>query len=186
MKKLLAAFYIVIFLVTCSKDKETKKVIAPDKLYNLLIDMHLADASLDNTYQTDSLLMKAKSKYNYIFDKHETDSATFVYNLDYYTRNKSKELTQIYTKVVDSLERFREQLTKTSVSFSVPFHSKYPDSIYYNIRIPYKIDSLLLKSRSKIDVQKDTLATAVNIAVANTLKKNGIDSVKRKRLRRMQ
>lgn len=180
MKKLLAVFYIVIFFVGCSKEQGTEKVIPSDKFYNLLIDMHLADASLEHTYNTDTLLMKAKSKYNYVFDKHDTDSAQFVYNLNHYTRNKSKELANIYKNIVDSLERFREEITKTKVPFSVPLQSTYPDSIYLDLKIPYKIDSLTLKRLSDNKI-KDTLKTVNITAATDTIKNDSVATTSRRK-----
>lgn len=159
MKKLLALFCLFIFLYACSKDADSNKVIAKDKMYNVLIDMHLADASLDyiSSYSNaDTLLKNAKSKYDYIFSKYSIDSASFSQSLAYYSKNNPKEIVKIYQNVIDSLDRFRDKLAKGKVEFNLPIYSILPDSIYYQITIPFPIDSNLLKAKKQA-VKTDSL-----------------------------
>ncbi|ADY51493.1 hypothetical protein Pedsa_0921 [Pseudopedobacter saltans DSM 12145] len=178
MKKLLALFCLFIFLYACSNDDTSKNIIAKDKMYNILLDMHLADASLDyasNSQNTDSMLLNAKTKYNYIFSKYNIDSASFSESLAYYSKNKPKEILKVYQNVIDSLDRFRDKLSKGKVEFNLPLNSIYPDTIFYHINLPFRIDSNLLKNKinnnvvkkdslvkDSVKVSKDTLIRNVN------------------------
>lgn len=130
-------------------------------MYNILIDMHLADASLDymsTSYNQDSMLANAKAKYDYIFSKYGIDSAGFSESLAYYSKNKPNEIVKVYQNVIDSLDRFRDRLSKSNIVFEMPIHSIFPDTIYYQINTPFVIDSNLLKNKKKEEaVKTDTL-----------------------------
>ena len=158
MKKLLASFCLFIFLYACSSDSKSDNVIDKDEMYKVLLDIHLADASLDYASNSDSILINAKAKYDYIFKKHGIDSASFELSLASYTKNKPKDMLAIYKNVVDSLDRFRDKLAIRYEPFQVPVHVIYPDTIYYHANLPFKIDSNLLKNKKKEPVIKsDTL-----------------------------
>jgi len=161
MKKLLAPFCLFIFLYACSDNASPNKIIAKDKMYNVLIDMHLADASLDymaTSYNQDSMLINAKAKYDYIFSKYGIDSAIFSESLAYYSKNKPAEIVKVYQNVIDSLDRFRDKLSKSDTAFEIPVQTIFPDTIYYHINLPFVIDSNLLKNSMKEDkIKTDTL-----------------------------
>ena len=146
-------------------------------MYNVLIDMHLADASLDymsNSYNQDSMLINAKAKYDYIFSKYSIDSAIFSESLAYYSKNKPKEIIKVYQNVIDSLDRFKDKLSKSNIVFEVPVQTIFPDTIYYQINLPFVIDSNLLKNKIKENkIKTDTLNKKSISASLDTAKSTG-------------
>lgn len=144
MKSLLALFCGLIFFASCNNGNEPKDLIKKKEMVNVLIDMHLADASLDYVHNNDSLLIFAKNKYNYIFKKYKIDSAAFSNSLNYYSSNSDK-LATIYKSVLDSLER----INKPEIAKIYRTKRFIPDSLRFNIRKvkPLKADSLTAKSK---------------------------------------
>lgn len=112
MKRLLALFCGFIFFIACSKSKNGKNIIAEDKMVKVLVDMQLTDAVLDYQYHPDSLMMQAKSRYEYVFKKHKIDSATFAQSLSYYTTQDLK-LPEIYDKVLADLKLMKKPELRT-------------------------------------------------------------------------
>jgi hypothetical protein len=112
MKRLLALFCGLIFFIACSKSKIDKNILSEDKMVKLLVDMQLTDAVLDYQYHPDSLMMQAKSRYEYVFKKHKIDSATFAQSLNYYTTQDLK-LPAIYDKVLAELKLMKKPELRT-------------------------------------------------------------------------
>ena len=98
--KLLFVFGMI--LVACKQKNVPSNVIPNDKMVNVLVDMHLADAVLSRVSNQDTMLMMASSKYYYIFKKYGIDSAKFTRSLKYYNYQPD-EFAKIYAQVVDSL-----------------------------------------------------------------------------------
>lgn len=159
MKKLLAPFCLVIFLTACFNKDKSKKIIPSDKIRNVLIDIHLLDATLDYNLQPDSMSGLAKARYGYLMEKYDIDSAQFANSLQYYIKNKPKEIVDIYTKVIDSLENLKQKFAETDQKFYLPLQEKLPDSTYYSFDIPFKIDSNLLKKTVVVDSVKTAVKT---------------------------
>lgn len=158
MKKLLALFCGLIFFAACSREEQKEGVIAADKMSNLLIDMHLADASLSKAPNADTMLMKAKIKYNYIFDRYQTDSVAFTRSLQYYSTKKPQEFISIYNKVIDSLEYLSANVSRKAEPFRLPFSA---DTLLPKVRVPYKTDGLRLQPLRK-EIKEDTIPQVVN------------------------
>ncbi len=138
MKNLLALFCGLIFFASCTSKDAPENLIGKKDIVNVLIDMHLADASIDYVYNSDSMLIFAKSKYNYIFDKYHTDSAAFSQSLDYYSKD-SERFAKIYQGVLDSLEK----INKPEVAKIYRTKRIIPDSLKFRKKALSKKDSLL-------------------------------------------
>ncbi|WP_051291033.1 DUF4296 domain-containing protein [Pedobacter glucosidilyticus] len=151
MKKLLALFCLLIFLVACNNDDKPDNLIAEDKMANVLTDMHLSDAALDVRFNQDSLLIFAKDRYNYVFKKHKIDSAKFSTSLKYYGKN-TEQMKEIYEVVEDSLLRMQDNINKEQLR---------------TLRLPLKfIDSLnktIISSSLIYKLKKDSVAKTVDL-----------------------
>ena len=149
MKKLLALFCLLIFLVACNNDDKPDNLIAEDKMANVLIDMHLSDAALDVRFNQDSLLIFAKDRYNYVFKKHEIDSAKFSTSLKYYGKN-TEQIKEIYKVVEDSLLRIQDKINKNQLrALRLPL--KFIDSLNNTIISSSLIYKLKKDSVAKIE-----------------------------------
>ena len=109
MKKLSALFCVFIFLISCKQDETPKGIIEKDKMTGILVDMHISDSYLNQISNADTMQMQAKSRYNYIFKKHNIDSLKFSKSLNYYSL-KASELDAIYKNVIDSLDYISNSL----------------------------------------------------------------------------
>lgn len=96
------AFLGFTIFMACNTNTVPKNVILPNKMVNILVDMHLADAVLSSVRNQDTMLMMASSKYYYIFKKHQIDSAKFTQSLKYYN-TQPNQFKEMYNQVVDSL-----------------------------------------------------------------------------------
>lgn len=95
---------ILLFLVSaCNSSPE--EVVSIDKMAEILADLKIVEAKIDNFYVTtaDSSRVAYRYEQNKIFVKHEIDSVQFNLSYDYYLRNKKKML-KVYEKSADILE----------------------------------------------------------------------------------
>lgn len=97
----------IFFLLSCNRDDTPKGIINKDEMVNVLFDMSITDAYLNQIYKPDSLQRQAHTRYNYLFKKNKIDSAKFTKSLKYYSL-RSTELDEIFTKVTDSLTRLEK------------------------------------------------------------------------------
>ena len=106
--KFLLSLVVLFVVVSCSKEKAPEGLIDSQTMKEVLLNMHLADASLDYVSPQDSVPIKAKSKYNFIFQKYGIDSAAFSSSLRYYTEKDPEELLKIYNFVLVDLEDIKQ------------------------------------------------------------------------------
>jgi hypothetical protein len=141
-----ALFCVLIFFVACNNHDKPDNLIEPDKMANVLIDMHLSDAALDVKFSQDSLLIFAKDRYNYVFNKHEIDSAKFSTSLKYYGKN-TEQMKAIYKVAEDSLLRMQDKINKEQLrALRLPL--KFVDSL----------NNVIITSSLIYKLKKDTLA----------------------------
>lgn len=105
MPKYIPAFFLILTLLNACGGGAPKGTIKQPQMISLLIDVHIADGSAYNLPQApDSLYKYATARYLAVFKKHHTDSTQFINSMKYYSR-QPEELTDIYTKVLDSLKK---------------------------------------------------------------------------------
>lgn len=95
---------ILLFLVSaCNSNPEG--VVSIDKMAEILADLKVLEAKIDNFYVTtaDSSRVAYRYEQNKIFKKHEIDSVQFNLSYDYYLRDKRKML-KVYEKSEEILE----------------------------------------------------------------------------------
>ncbi|HEX7365486.1 MAG TPA: DUF4296 domain-containing protein [Pelobium sp.] len=109
MRKLLLLLAAVLFYVACNQNNAPKGIIAKEKMLNVLLDMQLTDAALTLVYNSDTMKMQAKSRYQYLFKKYGIDSATFTNSLKFYSEEPA-QLDSMYSMISDSLTRLKEKL----------------------------------------------------------------------------
>jgi len=100
--KISFVFFGGMILMACNTNKVPDSVIPKDKMVNVLVDMHTADAVLSKVRNQDTMLMMASSKYYYIFKKYSIDSAKFTNSLKYYYFEPNG-LNEMYKQVLDTL-----------------------------------------------------------------------------------
>ncbi|WP_161603018.1 DUF4296 domain-containing protein [Pedobacter arcticus] len=109
MRRLLLLIAVVLFYVSCQQNNAPKGVIERGEMLNVMLDMQLSDAALNQVYNNDTMKMQARSRYSYVFAKYKIDSTAFTNSLKYYSKDPS-DLDFMYTQVSDSLTRLQEIL----------------------------------------------------------------------------
>lgn len=154
MKKLLILFSFTAFLFASCKDDSTPKgIIKQEKMVGILTDMHIVDSYFNQFSSADTILMQAKSRYNYIFKKYETDSTKFSKSLVYYSKDP-KGLNKMYDEVIaqitaeeDGIQAAQTEKLLRRDSIQKKKNKKRTDSIMRK----KKLDSLKLKRKGKLD-----------------------------------
>ncbi len=140
MRRVLLITAGVMLILSCNKESVPEGVIPKAKMVNVLTDMQLSEAYLNQVYNNDTLKMQAHSRYNYVFKKYQIDSTKFTKSLKYYSLD-GKEMDAMLTQVSDSLVRLqtvlnREKEIKDSikaVKLSQNFNRIYPQNSLKNI-----------------------------------------------------
>ena len=107
MKKIILLLIVSILIFdSCHhspKDKESKNIISPSKLSEILADIHIAEASMAIKYPNpDSITSHYPDYYNSIFQKHKVSKDDFIKTMNYYQRHPEK-LEKIYEAVNEIL-----------------------------------------------------------------------------------
>lgn len=98
-------FTILTLLISCTGKTNSvpSRIIPKDKMVDVLVDIHLAEAAADNrgfTKPQINLVMAAR--YDTIFMKNAITYDQFKYSYDYYM-NHPDEFSDIYSEVVNKL-----------------------------------------------------------------------------------
>lgn len=84
----------------------------PQKLCDVLTDIHLADGSLKANYILgDSASKIAPHLYKQVYERHQIDSATLQKSLNYYTDHPEK-LEYVYTLINEKLSKLESGIEK--------------------------------------------------------------------------
>ncbi len=96
----LGLFLALFLIISCQKEVE-RPTINPDKLVQILTDIHIAEAAMNNLYGApkDSL---AKLYYQQIYTIHGVDSAELTQDLALLKKNPVY-MDSLYEKVVDNI-----------------------------------------------------------------------------------
>src|SRR6476646_7295037 len=101
----LVLFSILTLLVSCGSKTNSvpSRIIPKDKMVDVLVDIHLAEAASDNHGLTKpEINLMMASRYDTIFQKHEITFEQFKSSYDYYM-NHPDEFSDIYSEVVNKL-----------------------------------------------------------------------------------
>ncbi|HOY32974.1 MAG TPA: DUF4296 domain-containing protein [Bacteroidales bacterium] len=113
MKKLLVILVIVLTLAGCSEDKRAQippQVIPPERMVQVLVDFHLAEASLACAGPEGRDVGLLRDQYYYfLLRKHHISYKEFNESLQYYSSNL-KELHLIYGEVVTELSKTQSKI----------------------------------------------------------------------------
>lgn len=127
-----------------NESKQLPPPIAPNKMIQILIDIHLAESQVPNLVSTpDSAYFLNKAFEQKVFQKHQIDSATYYQSYAYYLENIA-EFEKIYAVVVDSLV-YRE----STHNLGKPLDStqKKINSLPNPIKVPTDSSGLELKKK---------------------------------------
>jgi len=98
----LSIIYLLLVFSACG-NSEKDEVLDQNKMVDILIDLHLAEATVENIgLNTDSAASLYKYLEKQVYDSHEISDSLYLRSINYYMENP-KQLDRIYSIVVDSL-----------------------------------------------------------------------------------
>lgn len=110
--KIFKSFIIIVIVITACQFKKKSYIISPDKMVELLVQIHIADGvsfvspDLQSSAVYDSMVYST-----FVFDKFGISREQFDSSMAYYSR-KPTQLEKIYDKVVSKLSLMEVELTK--------------------------------------------------------------------------
>ncbi len=104
---------LTIFLNSCSKNTVSTPVISEDKLINVLVDIHYAEAATQNVYGAikDSLLT---SYYDEIYQTHHITKEDFQQSIRI-VRKDSRKVEKLYEKVLAQINLIETEVNNKKV-----------------------------------------------------------------------
>jgi hypothetical protein len=108
------SFLAIIILVatSCGSDKPPKQVLGEGEMISFLIDLHIAEAAVQNLrLKVDSSKVVFEVENRYLLQKHNITDSVFLNSYNYYLAHP-KQLEIIYSAVVDSISLRQSLLNK--------------------------------------------------------------------------
>ena len=130
----LFSFSILTLLISCNGKTNSvpHRIISKDKMVDVLVDIHLAEAAADNHGFTKAEInLMMASKYDSIFQKHEITFDQFKTSYDYYL-NHPDEFSDIYSEVVNKLTTLVSKVRNNGKTKTLPLQKK--DSLHLTLR----------------------------------------------------
>ena len=119
-------FLALLFLAACIGSVPTG-IIKPDKMVNLMVDVHIVDGSVSNieSQTADSLYKYGINRYLKVFEKHHTDSSQFKKSLEYYSLH-TDQLEEMYAEVTKILQAKSDSINNTIKTPTRPRRNAVP------------------------------------------------------------
>ncbi|HNW68941.1 MAG TPA: DUF4296 domain-containing protein [Bacteroidales bacterium] len=113
IKKILILLVCLVAVTACSKEKKVSippEVIPPDQMVQVLVDFHLAEASLVQASLDQKNVDSLNNLYFYqILQKHQINYKKYNESLKFYSSNL-EELHKIYGDVVSELSKTQTRI----------------------------------------------------------------------------
>jgi hypothetical protein len=94
---------IILVAVSCGSDTPSETIMGEEEMVNFLIDLHIAQASVQNLrLKADSAKTVFKVENKFLLAKHNITDSVFINSYNYYLANP-EDLERIYSAVVDSI-----------------------------------------------------------------------------------
>lgn len=130
MKSLKAVFFLIIFLSACSGNKVPAGIFGQKEMVDVLVDLHLADGYASVHYsESDRALVR--SKYQALYKRYGTDSASVRKSIAYYTRQPDV-LVSLYDQVNARLEKMSTSAAMADAIRTEKEQKRIRDSLYYS------------------------------------------------------
>ena len=192
MKKILFLGFLFLTIYGC-KSPIPDDIIQPDKMGDILYDIHLADAYTNTMPDQDSAKRVASSYYNGIYKKFGIDSAAYTKSMDFYYENP-EIMAQLYETIQAKLkktkvkiEKAQELKLKLATEKKKKLDSLSADSLKkINLKKTKLKDSVAIKKKdSVVKAKKDSLAIKKKDSVAR-VKKAALNKIRLKKARELK
>lgn len=111
----LCVLFVFLFFFSCSKKEEKipAGIISKEKMVQLLVDYHLAEAQTQFHSTTDDAKTLKQSYYKFIFAKHKTDYNKLKKSFDFYSSHP-EIFSKIYDDVITELSKKQAEASKVT------------------------------------------------------------------------
>ena len=93
---------IILTVFSCKNSQDSYKTVIPEhEMQELLIDLHLSDATIRTYINYNKPVFVRKAFYDSIFTKHKVTEKQFLWNIMHYS--KDKKICDIYEKAISEL-----------------------------------------------------------------------------------
>lgn len=107
--------FLLIALVSCEEPpaEKPKHLIKENQMIDMMVDVHLAQATFVNRHNTDSLLKKttATDFYYSVLDKYQVPDSVFEKSFIYYA-SSPKKFEKMYRKVTSRLSEMEQEYSE--------------------------------------------------------------------------
>lgn len=112
LKKRIVLLFIFPAFFACSKPviEKPEILIQEDKMIELLVDIHLAEATFNTRRHRDSLVMKSSSAdfYYSILDKHQVPDTVFEQSFVFYA-SQPRKFEKMYRQAMNKLNEMEQE-----------------------------------------------------------------------------
>ena len=112
--KLILVLFTLSFFVSCGN----KYVLSPDKLEDVLVDLHLAEGIVMQNERSFISHEDKVSLYGYVYEKHGIDKARFDSTMTYYAEDLST-LEEVYVNVEKRISELMKSVDKGDYAVSL-------------------------------------------------------------------
>lgn len=110
MRRFICGLMAMVALVAC-KQKMPSNIIAPDKMKNILYDIHVTDGYISTIAMPDSSKKVAAAYYKGIYKKFGIDSAKYAESMNYYYKHP-QDLDKMYKSIAQRLAKQQKAMEK--------------------------------------------------------------------------
>ncbi|KQS34451.1 DUF4296 domain-containing protein [Pedobacter sp. Leaf194] len=110
MRRLIWVLAVVFGIASC-KEERPSNVIAPDKMQNILYDIHVSDGYISTIAMPDSSKKVAASYYKGIYKKFGIDSTQYAQSMSYYYKHP-QDLDKMYKYISKRLSKQQKAMEK--------------------------------------------------------------------------
>lgn len=160
-------FYLIIITICfyACKPGIPKDIIQPDKMQQVLIDIHLVDGYISTLPGIDTAKKVGSSYYKGVYDKFEIDSALYNNSLNYYYKHPD-----IMKKMYDSISvklavlKDRNQLLVNEINFKGVFSLDKSDTLLLDRNLNKNYNIPILKKNVYPNFGNQFMLSQPNVA----------------------
>jgi len=108
--------FILVAFVSCEEPpaEKPKHLIKENQMIDMMVDVHLAQATYNNRHRQDSLLTQttATDFYYSVLDKYNVPDSVFEKSFIYYASNP-KKFEKMYREVTNKLNEMQQEFSDT-------------------------------------------------------------------------
>ncbi len=96
---------LVCFTVSCAQKERPENVFSPDKMADVMLDVHLTQGITQARILTkDSTLVSSEALTNFVYEKHQITEEDYQRSFDWYSDNL-KDFDAVYARVIEKLNQ---------------------------------------------------------------------------------